>query len=300
MAEYSSHCHTGSERVNEQQIAFEPDLLNSGEYLFHDGTGPEAFEDVKASSLLKAASDPGGTRPAWRPGTDTAILWLLPTDELPLPLELLTGLLDADERARADRFHFDLHRKRFIAAHALTRLVLSACGAGEARELRFVKGASGKPRLFSLAGSAPALSFNLSHSGSWALLAVAMEGDLGVDIEEIRSFDDFESLARNTFSPAETGALLRLPEASRLEGFFACWARKESLIKADGRGLGVPLDGFEVNVSPDQPARLLKAEGDAAAVARFTLRDIPSIPDYRAALAAPHEIHQCRFFRIGP
>ena len=260
------------------------------------GTFPKNFEDFPVQNLLKCEAGDAGAM--LRLGPDEAHMWLIPADHPPLPIETLAGLLSPAETARANRFHFPLHRTRYIAAHGFLRLVLSTCGAGHAKVLNFEAGPQGKPFLVSPAGSAPWLYFNLSHSGGWALLAITAAGEIGADIEEIRAFDDFQSMARNTFSPPETANLLALSSDRQLDGFFACWARKEALIKADGRGLGVPLDHFEVNVDPDQPARLHRAEDDAAPLKQFKLGDLPAIHGYRASAAIPREIGRLRFFRI--
>src|SRR5215472_2261792 len=44
------------------------------------------------------------------------------------------------------------------------------------------------------------IEFNLSHSGSRALLAFTRGREVGVDIEQIRNNLDFEALARRFFS----------------------------------------------------------------------------------------------------
>ncbi|MAN46400.1 MAG: 4'-phosphopantetheinyl transferase superfamily protein [Alphaproteobacteria bacterium] len=296
MLQYGRHCHSSLEQVNDTAIYFRAAKINLASKMTQTGTLPTSFEDFPARNLLKAET--GDADDLLRPYVDEVHLWLMPTDLPPLPLERLANLLSPAETARANRFHFPLHRTRYMAAHGFLRLVLSTCGAGNARDLEFVTGPQGKPSLLSPAGSAPLLHFNLSHSGAWALLATATSGGIGADIEEIRAFDDFQSMARNTFSPPETANLLSLPSDRQLDGFFACWARKEALIKADGRGLGVPLDHFEVNVDPGQPACLHRAEEDATPLQQFEIHDLPAIQGYRATAAVPKEICRFRFFRI--
>src|SRR5690349_20633592 len=82
-------------------------------------------------------------------------------------LARLAGLLDASEAERAARFHFDVHRRRYVAAHGFLREVLARETGSAARALRFELGAHGKPRLVE-----GALHFNLTHSADLALLAV--------------------------------------------------------------------------------------------------------------------------------
>ena len=230
-----------------------------------------------------------------RPAAGELRLWLLPVPA-PFPEQSLLELLDPSERFRADRFRRPADRARFVAAHGQVRLVLAASGAGRADRLRFGTDANGKPRLLSTGRCMPA--FNLSHSGDWALLAVAAEGEIGADIEAMRPFEDMEAFARRSFAPGEAAALALLPAARRQEGFFACWARKEAILKADGRGLGLPLASFEVDVDPDAPPRLRRAAGPAASVAAFGLWDLPPVPGHRAAAAAAQDLRPA-FLRIG-
>ena len=249
------------------------------------------YRSLSPTRLLTSAEDETGT---FAPSPGVLCLWLLAVPA-PFPETLLLGLLDTSERTRADRFRRPEDRTRFLAAHGQTRLVLAASGAGRAEGLRFATNETGKPRL---AGARRPITFNLSHSGDWAALAVAALGDVGVDIEAMRPFDDVEGFASRTFAPGEAAELALLPPPRRQEGFFACWARKEAILKADGRGLGLPLESFEVSVDPDAPPRVLRAEGPAAAVAAFRLWDLPQIPGHRAAAAAAGDLRP-DFLRLG-
>jgi phosphopantetheinyl transferase len=103
-----------------------------------------------------------------------------------------------------------------------------------ANELQLETGRYGKPLLASPAGE---LAFNLSHSGSLALVAVARR-EVGVDVERIR--------------------------AKRPVGFYRRWADREARVKCLGTGLTGP-------VPPDaaEPAvhRVDAGPGVAASVA---------------------------------
>ncbi len=145
--------------------------------------------------------------------------------------------------------------------------------------LRFDYGAHGKP---ALPGSP--VRFNLSHAGGIALCAVALDRDVGVDVEQVRALPDLARIARRFFSPSEADALAGLPRAEREAAFFTCWTRKEAYIKALGRGMAVPLDGFAVSFDPGAPARLVWTTLDDRGPACWSLRDLDAGPGYAAAV----------------
>lgn len=87
--------------------------------------------------------------------------------------------------------------------------------------------------------------FNLSHSGTWVVCAVVPEGQVGIDVEKYRdlSFNDF----RRCFTQREWAVIDHSEDP--LSAFFRYWAAKESVIKADGRGLYAPLQSIEVGAN---------------------------------------------------
>src|SRR5918911_1360559 len=138
--------------------------------------------------------------------------------------------LSADERARADRFHFRVDREYFIAARGGLRAVLGRYTGTEPRRLRFAYDAYGKPSLDREADGGR-FRFNVSHSKGVALYALAEGREVGVDIEYVR--EDFASLeiAEHFFSRGEVAALRAVTEGERASAFFDCWTRKEAYIK---------------------------------------------------------------------
>lgn len=180
------------------------------------------------------------------------------------------AVLSPDEMARAARFHFERDRRRWVAARGAVRAILAGYLGRSAPSLTFRIGPHGKPALDG-PPAADGLEFNLSHSGSLALCAVARGRAVGVDVEAIRPDFATGNIARRFFSRAEVAALEALPPAARVEAFFACWTRKEAYIKARGTGVALGLDRFEVSLAPDRPAALLATLDDPAAAARWRL-----------------------------
>lgn len=82
------------------------------------------------------------------------------------------------------------------------------------------------------------LYVNLSHSGDYAVCAVHKK-PVGVDIQQCRKCD--KNLAERFFTESETTAI----NCGRIS-FFEIWTKKESFVKAVGRGLTIPLNSFSV------------------------------------------------------
>jgi 4'-phosphopantetheinyl transferase len=185
-------------------------------------------------------------------------------------------LLDAGERARAERFRFELHRRRFIAARSSLRRILARYAGTAAHALEFAYGPHGKPGL----PAHPELQFNLSHAADRALVAVARGRRVGVDLEQLRPLGDIEALARHTFAPGELARLRALPREQWTEGFFNAWTRKEAYLKALGTGLATSPQSFEVSLEPHAVPRLLRV----ADPGRWQLRALQPAPGWVAAV----------------
>ena len=133
--------------------------------------------------------------------------------------------------------------------------------------------------------SAEGLCFNLSHSHGIALYAITCGREIGIDIEYFRPDVEVEKLAERFFSPREAAVLRALPEHLRKEGFFNCWTRKEAYIKAEGKGMSIPLSAFDVSLTPGEPAALLRTESHPQETSRWSLQALSPEPGYTAALA---------------
>lgn len=196
----------------------------------------------------------------------------------------LKQILSAVEQARAERFHFQKDRERFIVAHGLLSLILSRYLNVEPSQLRFCYNRYGKPALASESGS-NGLRFNLSHSHEVALYAITRGREVGVDIEHIRSDMAEAQVAKRFFSAREIAEFRSLPPKMQTEGFFNCWTRKEVYVEARGEGLTLPLDQFDVSLAPGEPAALLSTNDDPEEASRRCLQDSSPGPGYVAALA---------------
>lgn len=147
----------------------------------------------------------------------------------------LLPTLPEDRQRRVLACRQESDRVRTAGAARLLQLALEETGIPVSRQ-RFTENPWGRPELIDRED----LHFSLSHSGHWAVCAVA-DTPVGVDVEQPRCTP---AMARRFFHPDE----LRSENPIFLTRL---WTAKEAFLKALGRGLTVPLDSFLVHLEPD-------------------------------------------------
>ena len=202
--------------------------------------------------------------------------WCANLDVPPETSARLFATLTRDERSRSSRFRFERDQQRFIVAHGVLRDVLGCYLETKPREITFACNAFGKPDLSPVFRSR--LKFNLSHSAGLALIAIAADSNVGVDLECIQAQCDYAEIARRFFSPVEIAQLHALPSHLYAEAFFNCWTKKEAYLKARGEGLSIPLNSFSVPLTTDSAHTPVDLYGWSL----YTLRPAPG---YAGALA---------------
>jgi 4'-phosphopantetheinyl transferase len=187
----------------------------------------------------------------------------------------LGGVLTADELLRAGRIRSEVGRTRAVVARAALRKLLARELGRLPEEITFAAGSHGKPRLDDRSAG---LRFNLSHSAGQALIAIARDVEVGVDLEEIRPRGDLDGVGRRVFTEAEREAVAVGGETA----FYRHWVAKEAFVKATGRGIE-SLRSFEVLLDGPGGARLNHVAGDPAEAARWTLATLDAGPGFAAA-----------------
>ena len=180
---------------------------------------------------------------AWAPAPSAPTLppgevhvWRVDLDVPPARLAALAATLSGIERERALRFRFDRHRDRWTAARGALRVILAGYLRQPAASLDLAADANTKPFLRENDAPAP-LRFSLAHTDGVALVAVAWQREVGVDIEREAPDRADLGVARRMFTADETLALAGMPPALRCRAFFALWTAREAYAKAIGRGL---------------------------------------------------------------
>lgn len=143
-------------------------------------------------------------------------------------------VLSAAETARADRLADPARRRRFIAMRIAARHILARYVEAEPHAIEFGAGHRGKPHV---TRPPTRWTFNLTDSGTLALLALDDRGPVGVDLEGLRAVARWDRIARRTFGEPAHRALAAAPPDARDELFLAHWTAHEARQKATGEGL---------------------------------------------------------------
>ena len=206
-------------------------------------------------------------------------LWRLRLNPPKQRHNLLQKVLSVEEIGRADRFRFERDRTRFVAARAQLRIILGSYLSTGPQTITFSYGPRGKPHV------AEPVGFNLSHSEELAVIAVALERNVGVDIEAVRAIRDMERIAGRFFSVRENASLLSSPQNERTEAFFRCWTLKEAYVKATGDGLAQPTHAFDVAFARGERIEMVSVNGKPGEASRWKLFEFSPTPSFVGALA---------------
>lgn len=193
----------------------------------------------------------------------------------------LVALLDDHERERMSRLRRPLDAGRYLAAHALARIILAEFLGGAPETIVFDRTCRcgqqhGKPALI---GTGP--DFSLTHSGRVVGVAVYGGGSVGLDVEHPRGLVDLPAMARHVASPTE---LARGDLATPL-GFLSAWTAKEALLKATGLGLAGAMEAITLGPHGVEGWTGVDAPGEPPWLRRLTAPD--GSPGAVAGLGTP-------------
>ncbi|TXH37801.1 MAG: 4'-phosphopantetheinyl transferase superfamily protein [Rhodospirillaceae bacterium] len=138
--------------------------------------------------------------------------------------------------------------QRSMTARALLYDLLQGVAGDAAADWRLEMGSSGRPTLSSPNVSSPALSaagtgfpfpsVSIAHSGGWVMCGLSRDGDIGIDLEELRSGRDWPAMAETAFGPRE----VQRAAADGMPGFYRLWTLREAMAKATGAGWAAVTD----------------------------------------------------------
>jgi 4'-phosphopantetheinyl transferase len=233
------------------------------------------------SSETELTWSPAPAKPALGP-VDVHV-WAIPLDVPPAAIPVFAQSLSLSEKERSARFHFDIHRNRYIVGRSAMRRILSTYLDLSPGALEFVQSELGKPDLAPSIGGG--LHFNLTHSDRLALCAVTRAGLVGVDLERHREVDDMDHLVARFFSPNEHTQFSALPREAKAGAFFNLWTRKESMLKATGAGITGGLNRVEVSFREGELPRVHSVPKGWPPAESWCLHTFSPAPGFTGAVA---------------
>lgn len=220
-------------------------------------------------------------------------IWSTHLDLSEQEVKAFAQTLSADEISRAKKFTFANKYREYVVSRGLLRAALASLTSNRAKDFHFDYTEHDKPYLQSVD-----ISFNVSHSHDFALVAIGLKRNIGVDIEKIRENVEYEKLAKRFFSGFEHAALMQVPKRQRERVFYTIWTRKEAFVKAIGKGIAFGLSEFDVSIEADEPAALLRTRWDEKAVEKWKLANISVEDGYVAALASDGGDFDLRYWHL--
>lgn len=216
----------------------------------------------------------------FRLSSQTVHIWQTDLIRSPQHLEFYQSILADDELKRARRFKFERDQQAFMIARGRLRMILSHYLNLSPQQIQFKYSSNGKP---SLDQDPLPLKFNLSHAYGKAIYAIALEENIGIDIEYIREIEVL-SLAKRFFCNSEYQWLNSLDLEAQYSAFFQLWTCKEAYLKATGEGL-VGLQEVEIFTPLDSNLKILKISQNSELAKHWTLQTIETAENYLATLA---------------
>ena len=211
---------------------------------------------------------------------DPVSVWFVPTAQPETLVAALAGVLDPDERRRADAIQDQRRHAEFVVAHGALRLVLAELLDVPAASIGWRRGPHGKPEL---AVPDAALRCNLSHSDGLAAFAVTGSLSVGIDVQRRCGAAAATGLAARYYSVDEAEYVAAAATGDeRASRFTGLWSRKEACVKATGGRL---IPGLRRPVRGPAGAGWQLVTDPEPAAQRYLVRDLPTPAGYCAAVA---------------
>lgn len=168
--------------------------------------------------------------------------------------EFCCGCVLPEEATKIKRFVREPDRKLALGSRLLQRRLCATVLGMPDLEVPIERSKAGKPYLGASARTQrpdlPNFNFNVSHHADFVAIASEPEVVVGLDLMKgnemphgSRGIEDFFSSFTKSFTASEWQQIRSAKtEAATYEQFYRFWCMKESLIKADGRGLGFELE----------------------------------------------------------
>ncbi len=156
------------------------------------------------------------------------------------------SFLDDKEFETYYKYKVDFKKQEFLAGRFLAKTILSKYLETKPENISFIKNGYGKLYLKEqfIPKTRESLQFNISHSNNMIVLAVALDNEIGIDVEKVNR--PILDIAERFFTFREREYISKCEPAKRNNTAYQIWTLKEAYIKAKGQGLSIPLESIDI------------------------------------------------------
>lgn len=160
-------------------------------------------------------------------------------------MDRLYNIIPKERAEKIDKIRNNVKATKHLLSNAFLQYGLSEALKIPMEEITYIYGEYGKPGIvYNGKDMRQQVDFNLSHSGSYAVLAVS-DRLVGIDVERLKK--DRMAVAERFFCREEYEDILKVDGLEREIRFLEYWTMKEAYVKRIGNGLHTPLDSFLIS-----------------------------------------------------
>lgn len=197
--------------------------------------------------------------------------------------ELWQSLSDK-EKIQAEGFINNTLKNNYILSHGLLRHLLSLYIKSNPKNIQYSVNQFGKPFL---KNDNCTLQFNMSHSKDYAAYIIALEDQVGIDIEWKDKSINIEEVSELVLSQKEISLFNKLNSKEKFPAFYDIWTKKEAIIKAIGQGLSYPIETIEIMHSKHDSKSYCIANGKL-----FCCSKLHNLNNYTGTVALPYQLNR--------
>lgn len=152
-------------------------------------------------------------------------------------------ILSKQEQEQSLQFITKKLGQNYLVSHGILRCILAWHLNKMPQQISYTINPFGKPKL----PDQNPLKFNMSHSKDMAVYAVLSHQNVGIDVEWKNPNICFENFFSDILTDSEQSIFLnsKINHGKKIDSFFDIWTKKESLVKALGKGLSYDVKRIE-------------------------------------------------------
>ncbi|MEH7218024.1 4'-phosphopantetheinyl transferase family protein [Bacillus toyonensis] len=163
----------------------------------------------------------------------------------------LLPFLEQETQLQVSRLQALDDKKRTLLGNYIAKDFIARCTQQHIENIHFTTNIYGKKIV-----QKHSISFNISHSGKWVMIALSTNESIGIDVEKI-DIINIEEVTR-FFNAIEQRYLKELTGKEAQHAFYRIWTAKESFLKCIGKGLSQSLDTFIVPLQPSSQPQVIE------------------------------------------